>query len=123
MFFGLARVPNILWRTVPFHYLDSTEAPPALLQVIKLAEEFKAKIEVIASEDDVKPLEVLISEAYTEIDKAVNRNILHKNNGARKKARIARYKREVLVQAGLYTALPGQPGFKAPKTTPLRASA
>jgi small subunit ribosomal protein S20 len=93
------------------------------LQVIKLAEEYKAKIEVIGTEDDVKPLEQLISEAYTEIDKAVKRNLLHKNNGARKKARIARYKRDVLVQAGLYTPEAGQPGFKAPKAAPLRLSA
>ena len=93
------------------------------MQVIKLAEEYKAKIEVIGTEDDVKPLEQLISEAYTEIDKAVKRNLLHKNNGARKKARIARYKRDVLVQAGLYTPLPDQPGFKALKAAPLRQSA
>jgi small subunit ribosomal protein S20 len=82
-------------------------------KVIKLAEEFKAKIEVISSEEDVKPLEQLISEAYKEIDKAVNRNILHKNNAARKKARIARYKRSVLIQAGLYTPVAGEPAFSA----------
>ena len=31
-----------------------------------------------------------MSAAYSKIDKAVKRNVLHKNNGARKKARIAR---------------------------------
>lgn len=31
-----------------------------------------------------------MSEAYSKIDKAVKRKVLHRNNGARKKARIAR---------------------------------
>jgi small subunit ribosomal protein S20 len=31
-----------------------------------------------------------MSAAYSKIDKAVKRNVLHKNNGARKKARLAR---------------------------------
>lgn len=39
----------------------------------------------------------LMSQAYSKIDKAVKRKVLHKNNGARKKARLARYyKRQVL---------------------------
>jgi small subunit ribosomal protein S20 len=54
------------------------------------------------SEDDIKPLEKLISEAYKEIDKAVSKDVLHKNNAARKKARIARWKRTVLLTAGLW---------------------
>jgi small subunit ribosomal protein S20 len=31
-----------------------------------------------------------MSEAYSKIDKAVKRNVLHKNNGARKKASLAK---------------------------------
>jgi small subunit ribosomal protein S20 len=32
----------------------------------------------------------LMSAAYSKIDKAVKRNVLHRNNGARKKARLAK---------------------------------
>ena len=31
-----------------------------------------------------------MSEAYSKIDKAVKRNVLHRNNGARKKSRLAK---------------------------------
>jgi small subunit ribosomal protein S20 len=34
-------------------------------------------------------VEVRLSEAYSKIDKAVKRGILHPNNGARKKSRLA----------------------------------
>lgn len=32
-----------------------------------------------------------MSAAYSKIDKAVKRDVLHKNNGARKKARLAKH--------------------------------
>jgi small subunit ribosomal protein S20 len=35
-------------------------------------------------------VQVRLSEAYSKIDKAVKRGILHPNNGARKKSRLAR---------------------------------
>ncbi|MGB3508674.1 MAG: 30S ribosomal protein S20 [Microcoleaceae cyanobacterium] len=39
-----------------------------------------------------------MSKAYSKIDKAVKRGVLHKNNGSHKKSRLARYyKREVLL--------------------------
>lgn len=46
-----------------------------------------------------------LSEAYSKIDKAVKRGVLHRNNGAHKKARLAkRFKQEemsAVVGAGL----------------------
>lgn len=45
-------------------------------------------------------VEKLVSEAYTEIDKAVVKGILHKNNAAHKKSRVAKYKRMVAMAAG-----------------------
>ena len=62
------------------------------------------------AESDVAPLEALIREAYKDIDRAVQKNVFHANNGARKKARCAKYKREVLITAGLYKPAPGAPG-------------
>jgi len=56
-----------------------------------------------ASEDALKPVEKLISEAYQEIDKAIVKGVIHANTGARRKSRIAVAKRKLLVDAGLYT--------------------
>lgn len=71
-------------------------------QVIKLAESMVAS-STPKAEEEVKSLEKLISEAFCEIDKAVVKGILHKNNGARKKARCSRHKRKVLISSGLWT--------------------
>jgi small subunit ribosomal protein S20 len=55
------------------------------------------------TEEAVAPVEKLIAEAYQEIDKAVNKGVLHQNTGARRKARLARAKKSLLIKAGLYT--------------------
>eukprot|EP00983_Pelagomonas_calceolata_P049256 1141432-Pelagomonas_calceolata.AAC.4 len=47
-------------------------------------------------------VEKLVNEAYTEIDKAVTRGILHKNTAARKKSRVAKYKRMVAMATGVW---------------------
>jgi small subunit ribosomal protein S20 len=49
-------------------------------------------------------LETLISEATKSVDKAVARGILHKNTGARRKARMSKYKQELRRDKGLLTA-------------------
>jgi len=59
--------------------------------------------ELPSSEDEIKPIEKLISEAYQEIDKAVVKGILHANTGARRKAKVAAAKQQLLIDAGLYT--------------------
>ena len=56
-----------------------------------------------SSEDAIKPVEKLMSEAFQEIDKAVGKGILHTNTGARRKAKLAAAKRHLLTTAGLYT--------------------
>ncbi|KAL0024506.1 hypothetical protein WJX77_010862 [Trebouxia sp. C0004] len=56
-----------------------------------------------SSEDAIKPVEKLMSEAYQEIDKAVSKGILHTNTGARRKAKLAAAKRHLLTEAGLYS--------------------
>ncbi len=79
-------------------------------QVLKSAQTFLAQPP--ATEADIKPLEKLIAEAYQEIDKAVTKKVLHINNAARKKSRIARYKRLVLMSAGLFTPSEDHPEYK-----------
>jgi small subunit ribosomal protein S20 len=42
------------------------------------------------TEENQQNLQQLMSAAYSKIDKAVKRKVLHRNNGARKKARLAK---------------------------------
>ena len=58
-----------------------------------LTKKYFGAVETYTAEPTPENLETAkqaMSAAYSKIDKAVKRNVLHKNNGARKKARIAR---------------------------------
>lgn len=63
------------------------------------------------TEDEMKPLQELVNEAYKTIDKAVTKGVIHANTGGRRKARVAKHKRELLIAAGLYKPAVGQPGY------------
>lgn len=80
-----------------------------LVQVIKAAEALVKNPP--SSEAEVAPLEKLVSEAYKELDLAVQKSVLHANTVARRKARLAKYKRQVLIAAGFYTPAPEAPGY------------
>ncbi|BAP17256.1 MAG: 30S ribosomal protein S20 [cyanobacterium endosymbiont of Epithemia adnata isolate EadnSB Bon19] len=58
---------------------------------------FKAVEEYAANptSDNKTVADESLSAAYSKIDKAVKRRVLHKNNGARKKARLAKAFKEV----------------------------
>lgn len=56
--------------------------------------------------EDLVPIEKLISEAYTIIDKSVKVGTIHKNKGANRKSRLARAKRDVSITLGWYTPPP-----------------
>ncbi|MEA5533764.1 30S ribosomal protein S20 [Crocosphaera sp. XPORK-15E] len=49
------------------------------------------------STDKMKVVQESMSEAYSKIDKAVKCKVFHRNNGARKKARLARVLKQVAV--------------------------
>lgn len=70
------------------------------MQVLKALSEFSGKVE---SEDELQPVEKMMSEAYQEIDKAVSKGILKMNTAARRKSRLALAKQKLLITAGLYT--------------------
>ena len=55
------------------------------------------------AETDLKPVDELIALAYKELDRAVAKGVMHKNTAARRKARVARARRDLAVTAGLYT--------------------
>lgn len=70
------------------------------MQVLKALSDFNGKLE---SEDALKPVEKMISEAYQEIDKAIQKGVIHQNTGNRRKSRLAVAKRNVLISSGLYS--------------------
>lgn len=66
------------------------------------------KLDVLRKKKDAQPEEIdgiekLIGEAYSSIDKAVRKGILHRNTGARRKSRLARRKKAILIHHGWYT--------------------
>lgn len=59
-----------------------------------------------AQAEEVLPIEKLIAEAYSAIDKAVKVGTLHRNTGGRRKSRLARRKKAVEIHHGWYTPVP-----------------
>lgn len=78
-------------------------------KVFRAAEALKANLP--SSEDELKLLEQLVNEAFTELDKAVVKGVLHANVAARRKSRVSRAKRDVLMLAGLYKPAPEDPAY------------
>lgn len=56
-----------------------------------------------ATEEDFKPIEKLIGEAFKIIDKAAKVGSLHRNKAGHQKSRLSRAKRTMMIQLGLYT--------------------
>lgn len=71
-----------------------------LAQVLEALDELKKKTE--AQAEEILPIEKLIAEAYSVIDKAVKVGTLHRNTGARRKSRLARRKKAVEIHHGWY---------------------
>jgi small subunit ribosomal protein S20 len=58
-----------------------------------LTKKYFSAVETYTAEPTSENMEAVnqaMSEAYSKIDKAVKRKVLHRNNGARKKSRLAR---------------------------------
>lgn len=51
------------------------------------------------NQENLAQIETAMSAAYSKIDKAVKTKVLHTNNGARKKARLAKALKQVTAQA------------------------
>lgn len=74
------------------------------VQVLEALEVLKKKQDAVSEE--ILPIEKLIGEAYSTIDKAVRAGTLHRNTGANRKARLARRKKAVEIHHGWYTPVP-----------------
>ena len=58
-----------------------------------LTKKYFGAVEAYTAEPTAENMEIVkqsMSAAYSKIDKAVKRNVLHRNNGARKKSRLAK---------------------------------
>jgi small subunit ribosomal protein S20 len=49
------------------------------------------------------PISRAVLQAYSVIDKAVCKGVLHSNTAARRKARLAKARRNLLIATGLYS--------------------
>ncbi|CAI0440936.1 unnamed protein product [Linum tenue] len=78
-----------------------------LLQVLEALDDLRKK--PAAQPEEVLPVEKLIAETYSVIDKAVKVGTLHRNTGARRKSRLARTKKAVEVHHGWYTPASASP--------------
>ena len=73
-------------------------------KVLEALEVLKKKSD--AQAEEILPIEKLIGEAYSIIDKAVRVGTLHRNTGANRKSRLARRKKAVEIHHGWYTPAP-----------------
>ncbi|XP_020238035.1 30S ribosomal protein S20, chloroplastic [Cajanus cajan] len=73
-------------------------------KVLEALEVLKKKTD--AQAEEILPIEKLIGEAYSVIDKAVRVGTLHRNTGANRKARLARRKKAVEIHHGWYSPVP-----------------
>jgi small subunit ribosomal protein S20 len=57
----------------------------------------------VSSEADLKPVDAMMGTAFSWIDKAVTKGVLHKNTAARRKSKITNVRKTVMQATGLYT--------------------
>nr|AFK39838.1 unknown [Lotus japonicus] len=70
-------------------------------KVLEALESLKKKSD--AQPEEILPIEKLIGEAYSVIDKAIRVGTLHRNTGGHRKPRLARRKKVVEIHHGWYT--------------------
>ncbi|KAH6795677.1 hypothetical protein C2S51_036663 [Perilla frutescens var. frutescens] len=84
-----------------YHKAKKSEVRTRMKKVLEAIEVLVKKQEV--QPDEIVPVEKLIAEAYSAIDKAVKAGSLHRNTGARRKSRLARRKKAAEIHHGWYT--------------------
>ncbi|XP_024533085.1 30S ribosomal protein S20, chloroplastic-like [Selaginella moellendorffii] len=98
-----------------------SEIRTRMKKVFSALEDLKKKAEGAAPEE-LKPVEVMIGEAYSVIDKAVKVRTLHRNTGRRRKSRLARAKKALEIALGWYDpASPAPPAVRPPPPVRSRA--
>lgn len=72
-----------------------------------------------ATSEDIAPVESLIAEAFSIIDKAVKVGTIHRNKGGHQKSRLSRAKKALEIQLGLYSPVAASQGLQAIQPSPL----
>ncbi|XP_039072215.1 30S ribosomal protein S20, chloroplastic-like isoform X2 [Hibiscus syriacus] len=84
-----------------YNKAKKSEVKTRMKKVLDALDVLRKKPEAEAKE--IFPIEKLIAEAYSVIDKAVKVGTLHRNTGARRKSRLARRKKAAEMHHGWYT--------------------
>ncbi|XP_039121281.1 LOW QUALITY PROTEIN: 30S ribosomal protein S20, chloroplastic [Dioscorea cayenensis subsp. rotundata] len=84
-----------------YNKAKKSEAKTRMRKVFEELDALRKKSD--AQSEEILPIEKLIAEAYSAIDKAVKGRALHRNTGAHRKSRLARSKKDVLIHHGWYT--------------------
>ncbi|XVF04271.1 hypothetical protein REPUB_Repub05bG0068300 [Reevesia pubescens] len=87
-----------------YNKAKKSEVKTRMKKVLETLDVLRKKPDAQAAE--IFPIEKLIAEAYSAIDKAVKVGSLHRNTGARRKSRLARRKKVVEIHHGWYTPAP-----------------
>eukprot|EP01025_Chloroclados_australasicus_P068580 TRINITY_DN9534_c0_g1_i1.p1 TRINITY_DN9534_c0_g1~~TRINITY_DN9534_c0_g1_i1.p1 ORF type:complete len:216 (+),score=18.72 TRINITY_DN9534_c0_g1_i1:85-732(+) len=85
-------------------------------KVLKGYQAMLAEISSVSSEGDLATVDKDMHVAFSNIDKAAAKGILHKNTAARRKAKLTTVRKQVLAAAGIY-------GAQAPRTGPVQQAA
>lgn len=62
-----------------------------------------ATIAEVKVEADLKPVDEMLYVAFSNIDKAIVKGVIHQNTGNRRKAKLTNYRKRVLAESGIYT--------------------
>ena len=71
--------------------------------VLKQYTAFMSRASELQAETELQTADQLMHKAFSNIDKAVIKGVMHKNTGARRKSKISRARQRVLIASGLYT--------------------
>jgi small subunit ribosomal protein S20 len=86
------------------HYVDLIKSSSRA--ALKEYAAFMSRASELQEEAELKEADMLMHKAYSNIDKAVIKGVLHKNTGARRKSKISRARQRLLIASGLYTPAP-----------------
>ncbi|KAB2032536.1 hypothetical protein ERO13_D05G347800v2 [Gossypium hirsutum] len=89
-----------------YHKAKKSEVKTRMRKVLEALDVLRKKPDAAAEE--IFPIEKLIAEAYSVIDKAVKVGSLHRNTGARRKSRLARRKKAIEIHHGWYAPAPAE---------------
>ena len=83
------------------HYRDLIKSSSRA--VLKQYTALMSRASELQAEADLQEADLLKDKAFSNIDKAVIKGVMHRNTGARRKSKISRTRKRVLVASGLYT--------------------